>query len=71
MKENSIFNESTLAHSKKIEQIICKIKFTKQCHLKILREILEKVGVTKRYLTDQKLLNIINAVESDSEKEER
>jgi hypothetical protein len=48
MKENSIFNESTLAHSKKIETIICRVKYVLPCHLLVLKEILEKVGVTKR-----------------------
>jgi hypothetical protein len=71
MKENSIFNESTLAHSKKIENIICRVKYTLPSHLKIFKEILEKVGLTRRSLTDQKLMGIIGELGGDSDKEER
>lgn len=71
MKENSIFNESTLAHSKKIEQIICRVKYTLPTHLNTFKDILLRVGLTRRSLTDHKLMGIIGESLSDSDKEER
>lgn len=59
MKENSIFNESSIIHSKKIEEILSRIKYIKPKNLELFKEIMASIGVEKRLMSDAKLSKIL------------